>query len=211
MSLPDFSDSGGRHYMQRFQPPYVFDGVTTRVFPLRALLPVLHSFVDQHLNIIPPELGRFRAFLPYALFMVLDYGRLAQQAANMGWFSQHEILFAVPLEWYRVDGERWIFQDWAMVSPYIFVDSETSLTLGRKLVGWPKQLCTIEPIVDPWVTDPRAPSHPATVSTMVFPKMYAGAKPEKRVLLEVLRQPPMAPFQVSAQFPSTMMPFNLAA
>ncbi len=64
MALPKFSDSNGTHYGLRFKPPFYFEGMTTRIFPLRARLPVVQNFVDGYLNFIPAELGRFRAFLP---------------------------------------------------------------------------------------------------------------------------------------------------
>src|SRR3989442_135198 len=102
LNLPRFSDCGGVYHTPVFVPPFHFEGMTTRFFPLRARLPVLQNFVDRYLNIIPPELGRFRAFLPYVYLLLVDYGKMALQASNLGWLAQHEVGFMVPVEWYHV-------------------------------------------------------------------------------------------------------------
>ena len=148
--------------------------MTARVFPLRANIDSLQRFVDGHLNFIPPEVGRFRAPAPYVYLMMLDYGKLALEAANLGWLAQKEIMFSVPLEWYKVVDGRWVFHDWATVAPFIYVDDDLSMGLGRTVYGWPKTIATLTPTIAAWMEDPVAPVTQATVSTMVFPKLYRG-------------------------------------
>src|SRR5262245_591720 len=131
MKMPKYSDPSGVAGILPIKPPFYFDHMTCHVFPLRSSLNALQGFVDSYLNIIPEELGRFRAFMPYVHLMLVDYGKLALRCENLGWLSQQEIMFAVPVEWYQVVDGRWEFKDWAWVSPFIFVDSELSLTLGR--------------------------------------------------------------------------------
>ena len=104
--------------------------MTARVFPLRANIDSLQRFVDGHLNFIPPEVGRFRVPAPYVYLMMLDYGKLALEAANLGWLAQREIMFCVPLEWYKVVDGRWVFSDWATVAPFIYVDDDLSMGAG---------------------------------------------------------------------------------
>ena len=82
-------------------PPFLFSGATARVFPLRANMAQLTHFVDHYVNMdIPPGIVQFRPALPYVYLMVLDYGSMSAasvSAQNVGWVSQHEVAFTVPL------------------------------------------------------------------------------------------------------------------
>src|SRR5262249_35220000 len=149
MNLPKFA---GRSLEAK--PPFYFKNITTSVFPLRAQIDPLQRFCDSYLNIIPPELGYFRASVPFVYLMMVDYGKMAVAAKNLGWVSQREMLFCVPVEWYRVVDGRWIFQDWATVAPFIYVDSPISMTLGRTVWGWPKALVNLAPQLTGWIQDP---------------------------------------------------------
>ena len=170
-------------------PPFSFDGVTVRVFPLKANMHRLRRFCDAYLN-LAPEVATFRPALPYVYLMVLDYGKMAVDAANFGWIAQREITFTVPLEWYvsEPDGPR--FHDYASISPFIFVDDQTSLTTGREVYGWPKTFAWLNAEVSGWARDPRAAERLMSLSTMVFPRVYAGERQAPRVLLEIEREPP---------------------
>ncbi|MEZ4308147.1 MAG: hypothetical protein R3F14_08895 [Polyangiaceae bacterium] len=182
---PEFVMSGGSGGMLQLMPPFDFRGVTMRVFPLRASLPRLAGFVDSYLNILPREVGYFRPFLPYVYLMVINYGKMAVEAANMGWIAQNEIAFSVALEWYKeVDGKL-VFHDFAYVSPFIYVDNDLSMTTGREVYGWPKSLIEITPQTTSWMEDPRKGPRLATVSAMVFPELYTGASQELRPLLQI--------------------------
>jgi hypothetical protein len=167
-------------------PPFDFDGVTLRVFPLRARLDRLQRFVDGYVNLIPREAGYFRAFLPYVYLMVINYGRMSIDAENLGWVSQHEVTFSVPLEWYREQGGRLVFQDWAYISPFIYVDNELSMKTGREVYGWPKVMAWPGAEMSAWMEkSPAAPTRLVRVSTSLFPQAYAGLRGERRPLLEV--------------------------
>ena len=54
---------------------------------------------------------------------------------NYGWLAQREILFNIPLEWYVVKDGKWVFKDWASFSPFIYVDDDMSMTVGRMVYG----------------------------------------------------------------------------
>lgn len=167
-------------------PPFDFDGVTLRVFPLRARLERLQRFVDGYANLIPREAGYFRAFMPYVYLMVINYGRMSIDAENLGWVSQHEVTFSLPLEWYREQGGRLVFQDWAYISPFIYVDNELSMKTGREVYGWPKIMAWPGAEMSAWMEQsPAAPSRLVRVSTSLFPEAYAGLRSERRPLLEV--------------------------
>src|SRR5258708_1765616 len=147
--LPRFGDLQGRdYYALPLKPPFTINNLSTALFPLRANLDALQGFCNNYLNMIPKELGRFRAFSPYALLMVLDYGSLALDVTNLGWLSQHEICFFVPVEWYKVVRGKWVFQDWAMITPFIYVDDDLSLGMGRTVVGWPKTFVNMTPTMN---------------------------------------------------------------
>src|SRR4051812_44645961 len=82
-------------------PPFSLPGVTARIFPLRASMNLLSAFSRSFPN-IAPEVCEFPPYPPYVLLVVLDCGRMAIEQTNLGWVSQHEIFFAVPLgRWYR--------------------------------------------------------------------------------------------------------------
>lgn len=167
------------------KPPFSFEGVTLRVFPLRADQHVLQRLVDRSLNIFP-ENARFRVFLPYVYVMLLDYGKMSIDAANLGWIAQHEVTFSIPLEWYSPGGDgKMRFTDWAYYSPFIFVDNAMSMTVGRQVYGWPKKLAYLNEAVTNWTRDPRLPANLAGISTGTYMQVYAGQRPDFRTFLEV--------------------------
>ncbi|MGA7871560.1 MAG: hypothetical protein WCA22_11745 [Candidatus Binatus sp.] len=94
----------------------------------------------------------FKAAVPWVLMQVCDYGAMASTSRNVGWFSQHELAFGVPIRWYKKERGKWVFVDWAMVFPFIFVDNPLSMSGGRKIYGWSKsgiQIDTTAPIFEP--------------------------------------------------------------
>src|SRR5688572_127661 len=122
------------------RPPYEFRGLSVRVFPLRANLDALQQLANDYLNCVPPEVGRFRAVVPYAYLAFLDYGQITEHVLPIGWFAQTEVFLSVPVEWYTVVNGRWTFHDWAVFTPYIFVNDDFSVPMGRMLYGFPKTL-----------------------------------------------------------------------
>jgi hypothetical protein len=153
-----------------FLPPFSFPGVTARVFPLRTSMNLLRSFCRSYLNVAPAEICEFYPYVPYVLLVVLDYGRMAIEASNLGWVSQREVFFAVPLGKWRRDrsGRRSIPQGWVVNTPFIFVDNASSLTAGREAYGWPKVLAEFHPSLEHWLIDPRNPNRLLTLDVMGF-------------------------------------------
>src|ERR1700678_2130568 len=171
------------------KPPFMFNGMSTRVFPLRANLDSLQHLCDGYLNIVPKEAGYFRASVPYVYLMVLDYGQIAEAVVRVGWFAQLEVFFSVPVEWYKLVNGRWVFHDWAVFTPYVFVNDTFSVPLGRTVYGFPKVLATMVATESQWVSDPVAPVTVARIETQVFPETYSDSGLEKRVFLDVERVP----------------------
>ncbi len=189
-------------------PPFNFEGVTMRTFPLRARLPKLAKFIDSYLNMLPDEVGYFRPFIPYVYLMIINYGKMAVEAANMGWISQNEIAFSIPLEWYkRVNGVL-KFHDFAYVSPFIYVDNDLSMTTGREVYGWPKSLVSLTAETSTWMENPRRSSRLATVSAEVFPRLYQGARPEVRPLLQIEVEPVPSLSRMPLDLSSRIFPWN---
>lgn len=163
-------------------PPFSFPGVSARVFPLRANMNVLRTFCKSYLN-VAPEVCEFRPYAPYVFLVVLDYGRMAAEEINLGWVSQHEIFFGVPLgKWVRSRrGGRRKFQEWVVNTPYIFVDDASSVTSGREVYGWPKVLVKLHPDLEEWLVDPRNPTRFLTVNV----KGFGSHEIEGQRLLEI--------------------------
>ena len=180
--LPDFvADQLG------ITPPLMFRGVSARFFPLRANLDILQQLVDSYINIVPPEAGYFRVPLPYVYLVILDYGQMGESEMRTGWFSQVEVYFGVALEWYKRVRGQWIFQDWGVITPYIFVNDDVSVPVGRTVFGYQKVLASVELINSAWMKNPVAPVTLARISTTVFPNAYTGGQLEERVFLELER------------------------
>lgn len=210
--MPRFNDlQGSCYYSLPLKPPFSITNLSSRLFPLRANLDAVQSFCDNYVNIIPKEVGRFRACSPYLFLMMLDYGSLALEATNLGWFSQHEIMFCVPVEWYKVVNGEWIFHDWCMLTPFIFVDDDLSLNMGRTVAGWPKTLVSMTPTLSQWMKNPLAPVSEATVSAGVFPELYAGKRMEERVFLEIERNAPVSAMRLPVDTRSPMAPWTIAS
>jgi hypothetical protein len=167
-------------------PPFDFDDVCSRVFPLPASARRLQRFCDQHLN-VAPEFSYCRPFVPYVFLVILSYGRMGGRSA--GWVSQNEVIFTLALEWrhWSDDGEERV--DIASVSPYIFVDDGLSLTTGREVYGWPKIRAWFEPDIESWARDVVVRPRPIRMKTQVFPRPYEGLRPRRRTLLEIDVEP----------------------
>jgi hypothetical protein len=211
MEMPKFGDLQGSYYSLPLKPPFSITNLSCRLFPLRANLSSVQSFCDNYVNILPGEIGHFRPCSPYLFLMMLDYGSLALEATNLGWFSQHEIMFCIPTEWYRIEKGKWVFQDWAMLTPFIFVDDDLSLNMGRTVAGWPKTYASMTPTLSAWMRDPLAPVSEATASAMVFPELYAGKRQEERVFLEIERTAPMSNMRLPFNTNSPITPWSIAA
>jgi hypothetical protein len=193
------------------KPPFSFEGLSARVFPLRANLDSLQRLCNSYLNFIPKEVGRFRVASSYVFLMMLDYGKLAELLSNLGWFAQKEIFFCTPVQWYKVISGKWVFHDWAVFTPFIYVDDDLSVPVGRIVYGWPKTIARLTPTLSRWIEDPRTPISEATLSTMVFPELYSGRRLEERVFMEVERDPTMNNLRYPIDTQAAFAPWTVAA
>jgi hypothetical protein len=119
-----------------------FTNVVAQIFPLAADMSVLQQFLDGYLNF--PSDGEnppvyFKPAAPFVMLEVLNYGSVASNTENVGWFSEHEVAFGIPLEWYARDPRgNLTFLTYALIYPYIFVDNSVALSGGREIYGWSK-------------------------------------------------------------------------
>ena len=188
MELPPFNLARGASILTS-TPPYDFEGVTARIFPIKANIYRLRKFCQCYYNVMPPEIAHFEPALPFVLGMVLNYGKLSQEASNAGWVSQNEVLFGALLEWYRKENGKYVFKDWALGCPFIFVDDEQSLTTGREVYGWPKVKAWLDAGVSPWALHPRLPRRLMSLKTRIFPRMSAGVAQKPCTLIEIFQHP----------------------
>jgi hypothetical protein len=193
------------------KPPFEFRGLSARIFPLRASLDALQQLSNDYLNFVPAEVGRFRAFVPYAYLALLDYSRIAEEVTPLGWFAQVEVFFCVPVEWYKVVDGRWIFHDWAVFTPYIYVSDDLSVPMGRQVYGFPKALARVTHATSEWLRDPCSQVTVARLETDVFPEVYEGRGLESRAFLEVERDAPISSFRMPADARTPAAPWVIAS
>jgi hypothetical protein len=120
-----------------------FPQVGMRFYPLRANLAQLQKVCDDYLNFNHDPKDRppyyFKPAAPFVLMQTVNYDRL--EIEQVGWLTQHEAIFSIPLEWYERKGEKGeelVFRDWAMTYPFIYLDHPISIWMGREMYGWPK-------------------------------------------------------------------------
>ncbi|MFC6639745.1 hypothetical protein GV827_15260 [Sulfitobacter sp. JBTF-M27] len=184
MSTIPFNIARGAASSLQMSPPFAFNDVTMSVFPLRASLPTLEAFCRNYLN-HAPNLVQFSPFVPFVYLVILDYGRMSLEAANMGWVSQREVAFGIPLRWLNAQDGGLQFHDWAFTSPFIFVDNEMSMSTGREVYGWPKLLSRLDPSVSEWVRDPHGSRRVFQVSTQQANEAFVGETQEYRSFVSV--------------------------
>jgi len=204
-NLPPYANDPARS-----KPPFVFNNLSARVFPLRASLAALQHMCDSYLNFVPQEVGRFRAVMPYVYLALLDYGQISEMVDSVGWFAQTEVYFGIPVEWYLFVNGKWVFHDWAVLTPFIYVDDDFSVPLGRSVFGFPKTLAKVTKTASDWLRDPVAPVTLARVETRVFPELYKKRRLESHVFLEVERDAPMSNFRIPPDPKGPMTPWAIA-
>jgi hypothetical protein len=117
-----------------------FPQVGMRFYPLRADIVRLQEVCDTYLNFKddkddqPPVC--FKPGGPFVLMQTVNYDKL--EIEKIGWLRQHEAIFSIPIEWYEKKGESWVFKDWGMTYPFLYLDHPISIWMGREMYGWPK-------------------------------------------------------------------------
>src|SRR5215471_1015826 len=118
--------------------------VVAYILPFSADPDRMQSFLDRYLNFpdgeglkgAPPVY--FKPAAPFVLLEVANYGRLSSNINNTGWFCQREIAFGMAVEWYARKGDDLRFLKYALIYPYVYVDSPLGISGGREIYGWSK-------------------------------------------------------------------------
>jgi hypothetical protein len=166
-------------------------GVKSHIYFLKANIARMRDFCDHYLNFVsesPRAPIYFKPFLPFVVLGVLDYGSLSVEAQNMGWISQHEVWFALPLEWYSIRDGRPVFQDWALVCPFLFVDNTLSVATAREVQGFSKLAGSFRAAAKPRIFSPPQPVQSLNLSIKVAPGKYSTSDAEMRTLVEIYRE-----------------------
>ena len=145
LALPRFNSALGKFLALPAHLEQKYSDVVTQIYPLRASMTRLQEFCDGYLNLDEHSPIHFKPAAPWVLMQVVDYGKMASSSKNVGWFSQHELAFGVPLQCHKKENGKWVLADWAMVYPFIFVDSPLSMSGGREIYGWSKAGIQIDP------------------------------------------------------------------
>ena len=172
-SLPAYVEFGAN---PRYQPPFLVQGCRMYNFVLAADYERLRALFAKCLN--TPSGGAVDFWpvglpgLAYVLFSFVDMQRESSRDANLGWVRERE--FAIwMLGW---DLKSWRFS-WFI--PYIFVDSDAALIVGRQDYGFPKRLG--------WFTFPQNEANPEVFSleTLVIPQYDPNTQAVRKPLIEI--------------------------
>ncbi len=118
-------------------PPYRFDRLQIRSFPLRADPVRLQRLVDQ-LNIAPPEVCEFRAVGDLVYMQLAQYPYLAQETDPEGCFSENELSFNILVACGRRVAGVFVATSLAYYFPFIYVDNDWAIATGREVFGYHK-------------------------------------------------------------------------
>lgn len=185
-------------------PPFAFEGVVLHFFPLQADFEKLEKFVDGTIN-LAPDFAYFRPIAPMVLMISAYYPKMSMEEGNLGWTAQNELLFTIPVEWYKPVGREYEFKALAQYAPFVFVSDEASQVEGREVFGWPKVHGWLEPTVNNWVHNPRNPRELLNMKSHVFEHLYKNDQYEAQTVLQIFQQ---APTSFSVFPPSVENPLN---
>jgi hypothetical protein len=215
-----YNESGGNQIFGKMplKPPFEFDDVRVMVFPLRANISKLNDFCHSYLDLWKDQEMMFRPAAPYVFLMVLHYGKMGSGATsgarNLGWVSQNEVTFTVPLECWRKKKEvhsgreEFVFEDWAGVSPFIYVDDQVSMTTGREVYGWPKTMSKVELNGDQ-IRFPSEASQVFRLTTHMSPRSVAETASTRGPLVEIETNPSPMSTLFPPNFTDPWAPWNV--
>lgn len=181
IQLPRFNSALGEFLALPSHLEQKYSDVITQVYPLKADAVQLQKFCDSYLNLSGNPPLHFEAPVPWVFMQVVDYGKIASTSRNVGWFSQHELAFGVPVRTYKREQGRWQFANWTLVFPFIFVDNPLSMSAGREIYGWSKAEIRIDTI--PSIFEPGHLRSLASISLVTSGTGYGESASE----LEFLR------------------------
>jgi hypothetical protein len=143
--MPDYVDRLG-HGEICFPQPLRLEGTTSYAFALEAESTSVQAFVDSQLNAAcAPEL-RYETVGDTVLLTFLEVAAATSLSQTIGVQGDREAMFWVPLWEYR---EGQIFPRLTFWVPYLFINVDTGLVVGREIWGYRKTLGDIQLVTDP--------------------------------------------------------------
>jgi hypothetical protein len=207
-ALPEFNQALGEFLALPAHLEQKYSDVVTQIFPLKASMNRLQTFCDSYLNLGEDLPLYFKPAVPWVLMQVVDYGQMATTSKNIGWFSQHELAFGVPLRCYKKEKNDWVFVDWAMVFPFIFVDNPLSLSGGRRIYGWSKSGIKID--VSPSIFEPGNARRIASISLVTSGTNY-GEPADTEEFLQIYQRRPFVSANSAVTDLSAALPQAIAS
>ncbi len=171
--LPQYIEFGAN---PRYQPPFLVQGCRMYNFVLEADYDRLQALFSQCLN--TPAGGAVDFWpvglpgLSYVMLNFVDMQRESSREANLGWVTEKEC--AIWMLGWDLQNRRF---SWFI--PYIFVDSDAALIVGRQEYGFPKRLG--------WFTFPPKDEKPEAFSleTLVIPQYDPNTQAVRKPLVEI--------------------------
>lgn len=208
IKLPRFNSALGEFLALPSHLEQKYSDVITQVYPLKADAVQLQTFCDSYLNLSGSPPVHFEAPVPWVFMQVVDYGKMASTSRNVGWFSQHELAFGVPVRTYKKEKGKWRFADWALVFPFIFVNNPLSMSAGREIYGWSKAEIRIDTI--PSIFEPGHLRNLASISLVTSGSGY-GEKASEMEFLRIVQQRPFISLRSAVTDVLTAIPRVIAS
>lgn len=143
--LPDYVDRLG-HGEICFPQPLKLKGTTSYAFAIEAEETSVQAFVDSQLNAAcAPEL-RYEVVGDTVLLTFLEVESATSEVQTIGVQGDREAMFWVPLWEYR---EGHIFPRLTFWVPYLLINVDTGLVVGREIWGYRKTIGDIQLVSDP--------------------------------------------------------------
>jgi len=196
-----------------------FKEVLSRVFPLAADPLVLQELIDTTLNF--QEGYYFKVTTPFVYMQLISYGEMFDDSWSRLHTSQRELLFMVPIDWFkRVDNPEEKDKDHlelingsyferdeegrGSVTPFIYVDNDLSVLVGRERFGWPKNLMSVIQTDAGWVDKMSPQNKLVGINVRSLKNYYVGEQAQENTLLEIWRSPgtmvTLSKSMIAAQF-----------
>jgi hypothetical protein len=176
-SLPDYISDRG-HGEISYPVPLQINGVTAYGFVLKPERERLQRFVDSQLNAVSRGAVHYSA-CPFVIHVYLDAEHATSSAETIGWLSDHESMFWVPVLQKRRGRLLPELKFWI---PYLFIDQQAGMVTGREVWGYRKSGAVIEM--------PEGPDSVSTfrVATTIFDRFDAGTHGREAALLRLVRK-----------------------
>lgn len=189
---PRYVDYGG---MQAYPAPSRFTDVAAHGFLLEAARERTQAFVDLLLNAPAHGAVEYRTFASHVMLTFVDTGVGRFSAfPNIGYGSEREVVFWVPVARVKREAGVAIVEQLAWFVPYIFVDNPIAMVSGREVYGFLKEWGWISL---PTATDPGAPFWCDTLAAKQFsPDTHI----QRLRLLEMTAVDPGAPRKVRTEW-----------